>query len=212
MLSRKSTAYQYSVLPFGLTWAPRTFHSASIQHFPTQIEWKVHPQLSGRLADFSSVPGYAYQPHRLAAYSLGVPRAMCQHAEEHSRPKSVHNISGSMFRLRGDESPPLVRSRGDESPPLARSRGGHFVFPAPIRQGSSGQLKDFQRLLGLRVGGFSGMSSGIITHAPAAAMAGISSPVDGVDFGMFVHRGHPRRHRSSDATQISSAGEFPCVR
>ncbi len=97
---------------------------------------------------------------------------MCQHAEEHSRPKSFHNISGSMFRLRGDESPPLarsrgdespplvrsrgdespplVRSRGDENPPLARSRGGHFVFPAPFRQGSSGQLNDFQRLLGLR--------------------------------------------------------------
>ncbi len=83
----------------------------------------MHPQLSGRLADFSSVPGYAYQPHSLATYSLGVPRAMCQHAEEHSRPKSVHTISGSMFRLRGDESPPLARSRGDESPPLVRSRG-----------------------------------------------------------------------------------------
>ncbi len=120
-----------------------------------------HPQLSGRLADFSSVPGYAYQPHKLTAYSLGVPRAMCQHAEEHSCPKSVHTISGSMFRFRGDESPPLarlrgdetsplVRSRGDESPPLARTHGGHFVFPAPFRQGSSGQLKDFQRLLGLR--------------------------------------------------------------
>ncbi len=116
-------AYQYSVLPFGLAWAPRTFQSASMQHFPTQIEWNVHPQLSGQLANFSSVPGYAYQPHRLAAYSLGVPRAMCQHAEEHSRPKSVHNISGSMFRLRGDESPPLARSCGDESPPLVRSRG-----------------------------------------------------------------------------------------
>ncbi len=76
---------------------------------PMGIEWKVHPQLSGRLADFSSVPGYAYQPHRLAAYSLGVPRAMCQHVEEYSRPKSVHNISGRMFRLRGDESPPLSR-------------------------------------------------------------------------------------------------------
>ncbi len=80
-----------------------------MQHFPPQIEWKAHPQLSGRLADFGSVPGYAYQPHRLAAYSLGVSRAMCQHAKEHSRPKSVHNISGSMFRLHGDESPPLVR-------------------------------------------------------------------------------------------------------
>ncbi len=34
------------------------------------------------------------------------------------------------------------------------------------------------------------MSSGIITHAPAAAMAEISNPVDSVDFGMFAHRGH----------------------
>ncbi len=39
-------------------------------------------------------------------------------------------------------------------------------------------------------GGFSGITSGIITHAPAAAMAGISSPVNGVDSGMFAHRGH----------------------
>ncbi len=31
------------------------------------------------------------------------------------------------------------------------------------------------------------MSSGIITHAPAAAVAEISSPMD---FGMFAHRGH----------------------
>ncbi len=53
------------------------------------------------------------------------------------------------------------------------------------------------------------MSSGIITHAPAAAMAEISSPVDGVDFGMFVHRGHPRLHQSSDTTQISSARGVP---
>ncbi len=41
------------------------------------------------------------------------------------------------------------------------------------------------------------MSSGITTHAPAAAMAENSSPVDSVDFGMFEHRGHPRLHRSS---------------
>ncbi len=170
-MSRKSTAYQYSVLPFELAWAPCTFQRASMQHSPTQIEWKVHPQLSGRLADFSSVPGYAYQPHRLAAYSLGDPRAMCQHAEEHYRPKSVHNISGSMFRLRGDErppfarsrgdeSPPLVRSHGDESPPLARSHGGHFVFPALFRQGSSVQLNVFQRLLGLRV------ADSVVCHLP----------------------------------------------
>ncbi len=47
--------------------------------------------------------------------------------------------------------------------------------------------------------GFSGMSSGIITHVPAAAMAEISSPLDGMDFGTVEHRGQPRLHRSSDA-------------
>ncbi len=90
--------------------------------FPPQIEWGAHPQLFGRLADFSSVPGHAYQPHRLAAYSLGVPRTMCQHAEEHSNPESVHHISGSVLRL-----------RGKECPPLARARSGHFVCPAPFQ-------------------------------------------------------------------------------
>ncbi len=79
---------------------------------PPQIEWEAHPQLSGRLADFSSVPGYAYQPHRLAAYSFGVPRAMCQHAKDRAAA-----ILSSLRRF---------------------------------SEGSSVQLKDFQRLLGLR--------------------------------------------------------------
>ena len=68
----EGTAYQYSVLPFGLA----------------QGERDTHPQLSGRLADFSSVPGHATQPHRLAAYSLGVPTAMSQHAESILAPAS----------------------------------------------------------------------------------------------------------------------------
>ncbi len=127
---------------------------------------------------------------------------MCQHAEEHSRPKSVYNISGSMFRLRGDESPPLVRSCS-----------GHFVFPAPFQARQLCSVEGFSETARTEGGGFSGsMSSGTITHAPAAVMAEISSRVDGVDFGMFVHRGHPRLHRSSDTTQIFSAGEFLCAR
>ncbi len=154
--------------------------------FPPQSEWDARSQLSRRLADFSSVP-VAYQPHRLAAYSLGVPRAMCQHAEEHSCPESVHNISGSMFRL-----------RGDESPPLARVCGGHFVIPAPFQTKQLCSDEGFSEAC-THGGSFSGVSSGLITHAPAAAMAEISSPVDGVDFGMFEHRGHPQLHRSCDA-------------
>ncbi len=38
--------------------------------FPPQSGRDAHPELSGRLADFSSVPGHATQPYRLAAYSL----------------------------------------------------------------------------------------------------------------------------------------------
>ncbi len=38
--------------------------------FPPQGERDAHPQLSGRLADFSSVPGHATQPYRLTACSL----------------------------------------------------------------------------------------------------------------------------------------------
>ncbi len=85
-LSRKSTAFQYSVLPSGLLW-PHALSKCINAALPPQIEWKAHPQLSGRLADFSSVPGYAYQPHRLTAYSLGVLR-LCQHAESFLAPAS----------------------------------------------------------------------------------------------------------------------------
>ncbi len=151
--------------------------------FPPQIERGAHRQLSGRLADFSSVPGHAYQPHRLAAYSLGVPRAMCQHAEEHSCPESVHNISGSLLGL-----------RGNESLPLARTRGGHFVCPAPFQARQLRSVEEISEAARTYGGGVSGVSSGITTHAPAAAMAEKSSPVDSVDFGMFEHRSHPRLH------------------
>ncbi len=116
-LSRKSTAFQYTVLPSGLLW-PHALSKCINAALTPQIEWKEHPQLSGRLADFSSVPGYAYQPHRLAAYSLGVPR-LCVNMQRAFSPPPL-------ARSRGDESLPLVRSRGDEIPPLARSSRGQL--------------------------------------------------------------------------------------
>ncbi len=88
---------------------------------------------------------------------------------------------------------PLARSRGDESPPLARSRGDEIppiVFPAPFQARQIYSVEGISETARTQGGGFSGIKSGIITHAPAAAMAEISSPVDGVDFGMFAHRGH----------------------
>ncbi len=156
--------------------------------FPAQGERDAHPQLSGRLADFSSVPGHATQPHRLAAYSLGFPRAMCKQAKEHSRPESVHYISGSLHGL-----------PGNESPPLAGTRGGHFVLPAPLQRRQLCSFEEISEAAGTHSVSFGSMSSGLITHATTAAMAEISSPLDSMDFGTFEYRGHLRLHRSSGA-------------
>ncbi len=154
--------------------------------FPPQGERDAHPQLSGRLADFSSVPGHATQPYRLAAYSLGVPRAMCKQAKEHSRPESVHCVSGSLHGL-----------PGNESPPLARARGGHFVLPAPFQRRQLCSFEKISETAGTHGVSFGSMSSGLITHATTAAVAENSSPLDSMDFGTFEYRGHLRLHRSS---------------
>ncbi len=95
--------------------------------FPAQSERDAHSQLSGRLAYFNSVPGHATQTYRHAASSLGVPRAMCQHAEEHSHPESVYNISGGVLRLCGDAGQPLSGALGD-----------HFVLYTRLRCTPSG--------------------------------------------------------------------------
>ncbi len=172
--------------------------------FPPQGEQDTHPQLSGRLADFSSVPGHATPPHRLAAYSLGVPRAMCKQAKEHSRPESVHYISGSLHGL-----------PGNESPPLAGTRGGHFGLPAPLQRRQLCSFEEISEAAGTHGVSLGSMSSGLITHATAAAMAEISSPLDSMDFGTFVYRGHLRLHRSSGAVaqpgSLRGAGESPWV-
>ncbi len=164
--------------------------------FPPQGERDAHPQLSGRLADFSSVPGHATQPHRLAAYSLGVPRAMCKQAKEHSRPESVHYISGSLHGL-----------PGNESPPLAGTRGGHFVLPAPLQRRQLCSFEEISEAAGTHGVSFGSMSSGLITHATTAAMAEISSPLDSMDFGTFEYCGHLRLHRSSGA--VAQPGSQP---
>ncbi len=154
--------------------------------FSPQGERDAHPQLSGRLADFSSVPGHATQPYRLTAYSLGVPRAMCKQAKEHSCPESVHYVSGSLHGL-----------PGNESPPLARARGGHFVLPAPFQRRQLCSSEQISETAGTHGVSFGSMSSGLITHATTAAVAENSSPLDSMDFGTFEYRGHLRLHRSS---------------
>ncbi len=160
--------------------------------FPPQSGRDAHPELSGRLADFSSVPGHATQPYRLAAYSPGVPRAMCEQAKEHSRPESVHSVFGSLHRL-----------PRNESPPLARARGGHFVLPTPFQRR---QLCSFERIsetTGTHGVSFGSVSSGLITHATTAAVAG---PRD-----VWVSRSPAAASKLwlRGATRISSAGESP---
>ncbi len=111
---------------------------------------------------------------------------MCKQAKEHSRPESVHCVSGSLHGL-----------PGNESPPLARARGGHFVLPAPFQRR---QLCSFERIsetAGTHGVSFGSVSSGLITHATTAAVAENSSPLDSMDFGTFEYRGHLRLHRSS---------------
>ncbi len=154
--------------------------------FPPQSGRDAHPKLSGRLADFSSVPGHATQPYRLAAYSPGVPRAMCEQAKEHSRPESVHSVSGSLHGL-----------PRNESPPLARARGGHFVLPAPFQRRQLCSSERISETTGTHGVSFGSVSSGLITHATTAAVAENSSPLDSMDLGTFEYRGHPRLHRSS---------------
>ncbi len=58
-----------------------------------------------------------------------------------------------------------------------------IVFPAPFQVGQLCSVEGITETARTQGGGFSGITSGIITHAPAAAMAGISSPVNGVDSG-----------------------------
>ncbi len=103
---------------------------------------------------------------------------MCQHAEEHFCPEKVFNISGSELRL-----------SGDASAPFSGARGGKFVFPAPFQTRLLYLLEGISEADGTHGVCFSGMSSRLTTHAPAAAIAEMSSPLDGVDFGPFEHRG-----------------------
>ncbi len=86
-----------------------------------------------------------------------------------------------------------------ESPPLAGTRGGHFVLPAPLQRRQLCSFVEISEAAGTHGVSFGSMSSGLITHAPTAAMAEISSPLDSVDFGTFEYRGHLRLHRSSGA-------------
>ncbi len=107
---------------------------------------------------------------------------MCQHAEKHSHPESVYNISGGVLRLCGDAGSP-----SQERSAAILSSLRHF------RLGSSVHLKKISEAAGSHGIGIRDMSSGLTTHAPSTVLAEISSPLDSIDFGPSEHRG-PQLH------------------
>ncbi len=144
-LSGRSTAFQYSVLPSGLL-RPHALSKCINAALPPQIERKAHPLLSGRLADFSSVPGYAYQPHRLSVIHLESLRLW--------EPASREIAWGMRPCLSWDRvgwEPASREIAWRWIPPLARSSRGQLSSLHLFRQGSSVQLRVLQRLLVLKV-------------------------------------------------------------
>ncbi len=111
---------------------------------------------------------------------------MCKQAKEHSRPESVHYVSGSLHGL-----------PGNESPPLRRRVAAILSYLRHFREGSTVHLKKISETAGTHGVSFGSMSSGLVTHATTAAVAENSSPLDSMDFGTAEYRGHLRLHRSS---------------
>ncbi len=104
--------------------------------FPPQGERNTHPQLSGRLADFSSVPGHPNQPHSLLIHleSLGLCVNMRKSILAPSQ--SITYLGVCMYSLE-------MRAR------LSRERAATILsYLRHFREGSSVHMKKFQRLLG----------------------------------------------------------------
>ncbi len=180
----EGTAYQYSVLPFGLALAPRTFSKCMDAALsPPQGERDTHPQLSGRLADLAqSQDTLLSHIDSLLIHleSLG----LCINMR-----KSILAPSQSITYLGVCMDSLEMRAR------LSRdTRGGHFVLPAPLQRRQLCSFEEISEAAGTHGVSFGSMSSWLITHATTAAMAEILSPQDSVDFGTFEYRGHLRLH------------------
>ncbi len=175
----ENTAYQYSVLPFGLALAPRTFSKC------------VDAALSPLRASGMRILNYL-DDWLILAQSRDT---LLSHID--SLLIHLESLGLCVNRRKSILAPRLHGLPGNETPPLARARGGHFVLPAPFLRR---QLCSFERIsetAGTHGVSFGSVSSGLITHATTAAVAENSSPLDSMDFGTSEYRGHPRLHRSS---------------
>ncbi len=156
----EGTAYQDTVLPFGLALAPRTFskcmdaalsplRASGMRILNCLDDWLILAQSQDTF--ISHIDSLL-----IHLESLG----LCVNMQ-----KSILAPSQSKTHLGVCLDSVEMRAR------LSRERAAAILSSLRhFRQSSSVQLKDFQ-----------------------------SSPVDGVDFGMFEHHGHPWLHRSSDA-------------
>ncbi len=181
----ENTAYQYSVLPFGLALAPRTFSKC--------VDAALSPLRAGGMRILNYLDDWlilAQSRDTLLSHidsllihleSLG----LCV-----NRRKSILTPSQSILYLGVCIDSLEMRAR------LSRERERAYL-PTPFQRR---QLCSFERISettgthGVSVGS---VSSGLITHATTAAVAENSSPLDGMDLGTFEYRGHPRLHRSS---------------
>ncbi len=178
----EGTAYQYSVLPFGLALAPCTFskcvdaalsplRASGIRILNYMDDWLILAQSWDTL--LSHIDWLL-----IHLESLG----LCV-----NRRKSILAPSQSITYLGVCMDSLEMRAR------LSRERAAAILsYLRHFRE----EISEAAGTHGVSV---SSMSSGLITHATTAAMAEISSPLDSMDFGTFEYRGHLWLHRSSGA-------------
>ncbi len=137
---------------------------------------------------------------------------LCVNMQRAFLPRLSRNRVGMRARLSRDRvgmRACLSWDRVEMEACLSRDRSAANLSSLRLfRQGSSVQLKDFQRLLGLRAADSAVCHLGLLQMRPLQLW--LKSRVCGRRGLRDVCTSRP--HRSSDATQISSAGEFPCAR
>ncbi len=94
--------------PVRLGIGPEDFYEVyQCSAFPSQAEWNLHPELSGRLACFSPVAGYTGKPQMSASRTSEASRTDDQCAEEQASPHADYHILRNGFGLAIDESASL---------------------------------------------------------------------------------------------------------
>ncbi len=94
--SIEGTAYQFTVMPFGLALSLRTFMKCVDA---TLSCLRAHLELFGQLADIGAFGRCAQQPQTRSVASSGELRSLREHTEECVVPQPVDHVSGCVLRL-----------------------------------------------------------------------------------------------------------------